>query len=42
MHICELPGKYIKTKTKIKEFNWIDQSLNPYHKNNIKKMFNIL
>ena len=44
MHICELPGNfiaainhYIKTKTDIKEFNWIGQSLNPYHKDNIKK-----
>ena len=44
MHICELPGNfiaainhYIKTKTKIENFEWIAQSLNPNHKDNIKK-----
>ena len=49
MHICELPGNfissinhYIKTKTKIKEFNWIGQSLNPNHKDNIKKYGNCI
>lgn len=46
-HLCELPGNfiratnfYIKTKTKIKDFDWLGQSLNPNYKHkNYKRVF---
>ena len=44
LHVCEAPGKfiaatnyYIKGHTKIKNFHWFANSLNPYNKQNKKK-----